>query len=950
MLSGKFKTLYQRLSGTIDKKRIFHDPLYTLALGTDASFYRLIPEIVIRAADENEISLILRESSLLDIPVTFRAAGTSLSGQAVTDSVLVIAGSNWNNCHISADGSEIRLQPGITGGRVNALLLPYGKKIGPDPASINAAMIGGITANNASGMCCGTAQNSYKTIAGMRLVLADGTVLDTSDEQNKISFRASHSKLLDEISALADSVKDNLPLAERIRKKYKMKNTTGYSLNALVDFSDPFDIIEHLMIGSEGTLGFISEVNLKTVTEYPCRATSLMVFPDIEQACLAVSLLKSSPVSAVELIDRAGLRSVENEKGIPLFIRELSNDACALLVETVAPDKTVLNENIDRLKQAISTIPTETDIRFTDIPAEYELLWKIRKGLFPSIGAMRRTGTTVIIEDVAFPVQNLATATLDLQQILRKLGYDDAVIFGHALEGNLHFVFTQDFGSPREIERYGKLMSEVSDLVVNKYDGSLKAEHGTGRNMAPFVEMEWGKEAYQKMKEIKNIFDPLGILNPGVILNDNADIHLRNLKPLPAASEITDKCTECGFCEPSCVSAGMTLSPRQRIAVHREITSLSRSGQKPHIAASLSKNFAYAGDKTCATDGLCANECPVKIDTGKLIKHLRSEQIDRSENMALMIAGRMNLVTATARNALSLVSFFHSVTGTGVMKAISSGLRKISFNKIPLWNPYMPSGARRRWKAGETHPGNVLKVVYFPSCINRSMGVSKDHKNENQLTDTMIQLLRKAGYEPVFPEGIDNLCCGMAFTSKGYIKTGEKKSAELESALLKASNNGEYPILCDMSPCLYTMRENMKSSLKLYEPVEFISSFLLPRLTIKPADETITVFPVCSMKKMGMDKKLVELARLCVKNVIVPETNCCGFAGDRGFTFPELNTYGLRNLKMQIPETIKHGYSTSRTCEIGLSKNTGISYKSVIYLVDKVSSPKIVQKQDIGYI
>jgi D-lactate dehydrogenase len=942
LLNGNYKILYQKLVETIDQKRIFHDPLHTLALGTDASFYRLIPQFVIRANDEEEVSFILRESSKIGIPVTFRAAGTSLSGQAITDSVLIIAGNNWKNFQINGDGSEIRLQPGLTGGRVNAMLLPYGKKIGPDPASINAAMIGGITANNASGMCCGTAQNAYQTVAGMRIIVADGTILDTSDDQSKQAFRLSHAGLISDITALAASAKGNTALAERISKKYKMKNTTGYSINALIDYSDPFDIIEHLMIGSEGTLGFIAEVCLKTVTEYPFRASSLMVFPDIEMACEAVILLKMTPVSAVELIDRAGLRSVENEKGIPVFLKDLEDDVCTLLVETVARDKEELYANIEKIKSSVNDIPSEKDIQFTDIPGEYELLWKIRKGLFPSVGAMRKTGTTVIIEDVAFPLSHLAQATLDLQKILKKYAYDEAVIFGHALEGNLHFVFTQDFGEKTEIERYGKLMDELADLVVNKYDGSLKAEHGTGRNMAPFVELEWGKEAYDFMKEIKRIFDPLNILNPGVILNAGNDIHLRNLKPLPPASEITDKCTECGFCEPSCVSADLTLTPRQRIVVHREIVSLAKSGHAPHIAASLAKEFSYSGEKTCATDGLCAVNCPVKIDTGKLIKQLRSEKAGKRERVALRLADRMKMVTTTARTALSIISFFHQILGTRLMKLISFGMSKILFAKIPVWNPYMPSGARKIRNAGTSGQANVKRVVYFPSCINRSMGVSKDHKDERQVSETMVRLLRKAGYVPVFPENLDNLCCGMAFSSKGYPKAGGKKSAELESALMKASNNGEYPILCDMSPCLYTMRENMQLKLRLYEPVEFISTFLLPHLTIKPVDETITVFPVCSMKKMGLDKKLAELARICAKEVIVAETNCCGFAGDRGFTYPELNKHGLNNLRDQLKETVKHGYSTSRTCEIGLSLHSGISHKSIVYLVDKAVSPKLI--------
>ena len=425
-----------------------------------------------------------------------------------------------------------------------------------------------------------------------------------------------------------------------------------------------------------------------------------------------------------------------------------------------------------------------------------------------------------------------------------------------------------------------------------------------------------------------------------MILNAASDIHLRNLKPLPAASEITDKCTECGFCEPSCVSADLTLTPRQRIVIHRELVSLTKSGHEPHIAASLAKSFSYSGNNTCATDGLCAINCPVKIDTGKLIKQLRAEQTGKSETIALKISDRMNVITAGVRTVLSILNLFHILLGTRLMTLFSYGLRKISFEKIPMWNPFIPSGSKKIRNIETPGNGNPRKVVYFPSCINRSMGVSKDHKYEKQLSEKMVQLLGKAGYEPVYPENLDTLCCGMAFSSKGYIKAGEKKSAELESALMKASNNGEYPILCDMSPCLFTMRENMQSKLRLYEPVEFISDYLLPHLTIKPVDETITVFPVCSMKKMGLDKKLAELARLCAKTVIIPDTNCCGFAGDRGFTYPELNKHGLRNLKSQLSEKTVHGYSTSRTCEIGLSLHSGVSYKSIVYLVDKVSSPK----------
>jgi D-lactate dehydrogenase len=245
MLTGTYLTLYQRLSEKIDPKRLFHDPLYTLAFGTDASFYRMIPKLVVKAKDEQEISFLLKETSKLGLPVTFRAAGTSLSGQAISDSVLVIAGEHWKSYKILSNGKKISLQPGLIGAKVNNLLAPYKRKIGPDPASINSAMIGGIAANNASGMCCGTADNSYQTVDGMKIIFFDGTILDTRNDQSKNEFQESHPEIIGEITQLGQTVKSNTLLADRIRHRFKIKNTTGYSLNALVDFSDPFDIIEH---------------------------------------------------------------------------------------------------------------------------------------------------------------------------------------------------------------------------------------------------------------------------------------------------------------------------------------------------------------------------------------------------------------------------------------------------------------------------------------------------------------------------------------------------------------------------------------------------------------------------------------------------------------------------------------------------------------------------------
>ncbi len=213
----------------------------------------------------------------------------------------------------------------MIGAIANRRLARFGRKIGPDPASIDAAMIGGIAANNASGMCCGTAQNSYHTLVGLRVVLADGTVLDTRDAASRAAFadRDGRTSCAGLDALLARARRDDAALAARIRHKFRMKNTTGYSLNALVDFDDPLDILAHLMIGSEGTLGFISEISYRTVPEYADKASALILFDELETACRAVTALKSTPVAAVELADRAALRSVEGKPGLPEAIGAL---------------------------------------------------------------------------------------------------------------------------------------------------------------------------------------------------------------------------------------------------------------------------------------------------------------------------------------------------------------------------------------------------------------------------------------------------------------------------------------------------------------------------------------------------------------------------------------------------------------------------------------------------
>ncbi|WP_191603023.1 FAD-binding and (Fe-S)-binding domain-containing protein [Marinomonas algicola] len=943
-----FQQFFNDLSSLIPSDRIIQDSLRTLAYGTDASFYRLIPKAVIQVNSEEDIVDVLKKSQKHKIPVTFRAAGTSLSGQAITEFILITLGDGWNGHTILDDGLKIALQPGVRGAQANKYLSPYGRKIGPDPASINAAKIGGIAANNASGMCCGTAQNTYYTMDSMTLILADGTKVDTADPTSVTAFKKQKSDLLNALTDLSNTVKADSELAEKIRHKYRLKNTTGYAINALIDYQDPIDILQHLMIGSEGTLGFISEIRYNTVIDSPFKASSLMFFDSVDLACKAVGVLKQCPIEAVELMDWPALSAVRHHETMSPLMPSLTKGSAALLVETRANTDAELNQQIQDISETLAnqSINTSLNAPFEKDPAITSQYWSIRKGIFPAVGAVRTTGSTVLIEDVAYPVERLAEAVKDLHQLFEKWHYHNAVIFGHALEGNLHFVFPQSFDSVEEQQRYEGLMEEVTELTVTRYQGSLKAEHGTGRNMAPFVEKEWGPKAYKVMQQLKAIIDPNDLLNPGVILNNDPKAHLKNIKPLPASNPLIDACIECGFCEPSCPSRDLTLTPRQRIVVQREISRLKHDKDDEQRLNTLSKDYQFYGDDTCAGCGLCSTLCPVDINTGDLTRFLRKENNNKGERKAIWIAEHFSTTTKGVKLGLTIANAGRYIFGNTLMRTLTKTTNALTRGMVGEWRPNLPKS--NAWAEPSTlfpQSNNALKkVVYFPSCAARTMGIDPDQEDQRPLTELIYELLHKAGFDIILPDNLSDLCCGMPFQSKGFLEVAQDKRNELITSIKKASNNGSYPVLFDTSPCVARTLEQGPVSLQCYDPIEFALKYLLPNLNITPTEELISLHITCSTTKSGLADKMILLANTLSKNVFIPDDiACCGFAGDKGFFTPELNASALRTLKSQLPKNTKLGISSSRTCEIGLSEHSGIPYQSIYYLLDKVSQKKQIK-------
>ena len=1007
-MENKHSQFLSAVRAFVPKTAVYTDGLRRFAWGTDAGFYRLVPKIVIRSSNEKEVSRILRAASKYDVPVTFRAAGTSLSGQSISDSVLVVAGKNWERYKVSEDGERITLEPGIIGSRVNAILKPYGRKFGPDPASIGSCMVGGIVMNNASGMSCGTHANSDRELESVRMVFADGSVLDTGDEASREAFRAGHPDFIKGIEDLRDGILADKDLSERIRYKYSIKNVTGLNIFPFIRFEDPFDIIAHLLVGSEGTLAFMSQVTMKTLPLPAKEASAMVYFGTIREAAEAVVALRKdidpAVLDAAELLDKRSLASVDD----PMLKDYPDKDLTALLLRVTGAGQEDLEANVNRLTDVLRGFSTLKGADgdafiFSSDPAVAGKYWAIRSGIFPSVGGMRREGTTCLIEDIAFHIEDLPDATEDLSALLDRHGYDDSCIYGHALEGNFHFIINQSFDSEAEVRRYEAMIRDVAEMVVGKYDGSLKAEHGTGRNMAPFVKYEWGEKAFGIMKRVKELFDPHGLLNPGVIFNDDPECFLKNFKALPVLKPWADdskavepelaeiykrlnKCIECGFCEVNCLSCGFTLSSRTRIATQREITALRElpdpTASEQTRLRTLEKEYSYTGEQTCAGDGLCSTSCPMGINVADLTHQLRRVNMPAGSfghGLWNFVAGHYAGVKSGLRGALRMATAGETVLGDLAMSGLCRWLHNAI--RIPLWTPATPEaynipkslralvssaavghdGASTVYAAtgparleslskrpdsqsseAATGMPTVCKVVYFPSCINQMMGLPKHHHAvDKPLVEEMVSLLGKAGYEVIFPENMSSLCCGTIWESKGMPEIADRKTAELEEALWQASEQGRYPVLCDQSPCLHRMKHKIKK-MRLYEPAEFILGFLADRLDFHQTDTPVAIHLTCSMRLMDKTGKMIELAKMCSTDVVVPEgVGCCGFAGDKGMTHPELNKYALRKLKDQV-KGIPVGYSNSRTCEIGLATNSGIPYVSIAYLVNRCTTAKSV--------
>ncbi len=910
LAAGTPEPLRSELVTLLGEDRVMSRPIDLIRYASDASPYRLLPSVVVMARNAGDIAKLFDYAQRNDRRITFRGGGTSLNGQGQTDDILVDVRKWWSGVEVEGGGARARVKPGTVLGFANRVLARHGYRLGPDPASTDIATVGGVVNNNSGGMRCGVTWDSYSTVEAMKLVLPSGAVIDTEAPDAEQRFAAAEPKLAAGLVDLRDELRADDELTARIRKKFQIKNTMGYRLCALLDADTPLEMFRRLVIGSEGTLAFVSEVVFKTRPEPALTTIAWIHFDSIDSAVAPVPELVAAGARATELmIAPALMAAAHNIPGLPERWKQLPLDSAALLVEFGATDEGELDARIAKAADVLNDHELlYDDHEFAREREQVELAWRVREGLFGLVGQIRPPGTALIIEDVCVEPARLAECALDIQGLLGEHGFLVGVA-GHVSAGNLHFQLTPDFAEAADRERYGAFMRKLVDLIVDKYDGSLKAEHGTGINMAPYVEREWGEKATRMMWKVKQLADPHGLLNPGVVLNRDPTAHMRNLKSQPPIEEVVVGCVECGFCEPVCPSRNTTTTPRQRIVVRRE---MARQPAGSPVYEALLADYQHDAIDTCAADGSCAPVCPLAIDTGAMVKQFRAlERSPREEGLGLKAARRYATVEKVARAGLR-------IGGVGG-------------RTLPGWPDGMPAPAPAKLPA-TARAGAA--AVYLPACINRIFGSG----GVATLPQALVTVSERAGLPLWIPDDVAGHCCAAPWNSKGYRRGGEFMEAKTAKALKRWSDGGALPIVIDASSCAQELIENVEA-VEVLDSIAWVHDRLLSKLQVGRKLGSVAVHPTCSANQLGLAGKLREVASTIADEVVVPAASgCCGMAGDRGLRHPELPQSALRDVASELEERqLDACVSSNRTCEIGLQQVTGRPYESFVFALEELT-------------
>jgi FAD/FMN-containing dehydrogenase/Fe-S oxidoreductase len=891
------------------------DDVFLQLYASDASLYQIKPLGVIRPRSMADVAAALRYARERSIPIHARGAGTGLAGESLGPGLVLDFSKNFRR--VLAMGSDwVRVQPGVVLERLNEELSLSGRHFGPDPAMSHVTTMGSVVAIDASGAHWLRYGSARDNIEQLRIMLADGTEMNVGREPlvGGVSEDPDPTKreLVNQLAAL---LAQNAALIKAHQPR-SLVNRCGYELAGVL--TDDYLDLPRLLAGSEGTLALFSEITVRTHPLPKHVGTVLFFFDLMEKAARAVDEIMTARPSACDVMDRRHL-SLARETD-PRYAALIPAEAEALLsVELDGPDAQELRE---RMRQLVDRVRKRKRLAFDSRTAtgrgDMELSWRLAQKVVPTLYRLKgSTQALPFIEDIAIPPAALAPFLVEMQNVLKRHQVT-ASLFGHAGHGQLHIRPFLDPNDPEHIKTMAALANDLYEAVF-QVGGTISGEHGDGLSRTQFVQRQYG-ELYPVLREVKRIFDPQNVLNPGKVIGDDPDLMTRNLRPAVVASpppapeelppeaaptqlvelelnwtraeltEVAASCNGCGACRAQDSTVRMCpifrfapseeASPRAKANLMRAVLSGQMSPQS--LASDAFKTVA----DLCVNCQMCRLECPAGVDIPKLM-------IEAKANYVATNGLRIDDWIMTRLETVGAIGGLLSpVTNWIIRNRQARWLVEKTFGiaqrrKLPRFTSrsFLRRAARRRLTLPTRRSGR--KVLYFVDVYA--------NYHDPQLAEALVAVMEHNGV-PVFAHP-DQRASGMALVSRGAIDAARTVAAANVRILAEAIRQGytivtaepsaalcltrEYPLLLDDEETRLVAANTFEACHYLWQMHQ--TGHL--QLDFRPVNATVGYHQPCHLKALQIGSPGESLLRLIPGlSVERNERGCSGMAGTYGLS------------------------------------------------------------------
>ena len=867
---------------------VLFDDLHRTLYSTAACIYEIRPLGAVVPRHEADVLAVLDYARRNGLPVTARGGGSGLAGQTLGRGIILDLSKHFRRIG-EADGAAgtVRAQPGVVQARLNRSLRRQGLHFAPDPSSSAWCTLGGMVANNAGGSHTVSHGATRENVVSLRVALATGEVIETRPVPRAALAAVSGADPHDRLAAGLLRIADTHRTVIEARQPRTRRNSSGYALREAANGSVD---LARLLVGSEGTLGIVLEATLRVLPVAKAKATALVLFDDLEKAGAGVVTVLESAPSAVELLDRTFIEVIRAAdrrlaSGLP------GGTEALLIVELEGDDPREVSDRLDRLDAAlVGRLGLATEVRKAARPEETARIWAVRKAASPILSRLEgRQRNTRFIEDAAVDPGRLAEFVRRLRDLLKRHDLQ-AAIFGHAGDSNLHCNPLMNPKDPRDLLTMERVAEEFVDLVMD-LGGSLSGEHGDGRLRTPFLRRAYGP-LVDAFAEVKTLFDPQGILNPGIIVHDGASRLTDDLRYGAGYRRATtatrldaevwgrevEKCHGCGACRDYCPVAVET---GDEAATARAKGNLLRAVISGRLEASVvaTDGFKEIMD-LCVNCRLCHSECPTAIDIpgmAVLAKEIYVRQRGKRVADRLLTAAGPLLRAGSA-----LAPLANAALGAPLLRRLTAPLTGLA--------------ARRRLQPFARRPLAIRmpsvdpegrKVAYFHGCF----GGYQDLEGEGAAA---LELLEGLGCAVAVPP---QECCGIAAITYGHLDDVRPAAERNVATFLDLLRRGYTPVYSAPSCGLALVEDYPRlletpQSAVLARHVRDLHDYVLEilegdaaaRARLRRVPLRLTYHNPCHLQARGLGDSVVRLLRLVPGVEVVPigEDHCCGIAGTFG--------------------------------------------------------------------